>query len=70
MNILDPINEIVTKKPLAALAGIVVITVTMLTISVLRPHVEGKGNDSRSWLPDNDTIASIFKLLFKSMSTR
>ena len=68
MNIPNLLDEIVTRKPLAAFAGIVVISVVMLAISVLRPQIEGKGG--RSWLPDNETIASISKLLFRSMSTR
>lgn len=70
MNILNPIDEIVTRKPLAALAGIIVITMVMLTVSILRPRIEGQATSGRSWLPNDETIASIFKLLFRSMSTR
>ena len=62
--ILNPLNEIVAKKPLVALAAIVLISVTMLIVSVLRPKVEGKTD--RTWLPDDGTLAAIFKLLFQS----
>jgi hypothetical protein len=70
MNLMNPIDEIVTKKPLWALAGIVVIATVILTISILRPRVEGQANAGRSWLPNDDTLSSIFKLLFQSMSTK
>jgi hypothetical protein len=68
MNVQNLIDEIVTKKPLVAFAGIVVVSVVILAVCVLRPQIEGKGD--RSWLPDNETIASISKLLFRSMTKR
>jgi len=57
MKILNPLNEIVTKKPLVAVAAIVIITMMMLTISILRPQDEGM--DDRAWLPDDETLTAL-----------
>ncbi len=57
MKILNPLNKIVTKKPLVAVTAIVIITMIMLTISIVRPQDEGM--DDRAWLPDDETLAAL-----------
>jgi len=57
MKILNPINEIVTKKPLVAVAGIVLITMIMMTISIVKPQEEGM--DDRAWLPEDETLKAL-----------
>lgn len=57
MKILNPLNELVTKKPVVAVAAIVIITMLMMTISIVKPQDEGM--DDKAWLPDHETLTAL-----------
>ncbi|HIH79087.1 MAG TPA: hypothetical protein HA339_02355, partial [Candidatus Poseidoniia archaeon] len=55
--LLEKIGEIVTKKPLAIVVGVIVITILMVAQMVLNPQ-DGTVSQS-SFLPDNEVISAI-----------
>lgn len=57
MNILNPLNELVTRKPLVAVSAIVIVTIMMLGMSIAKP--QDPGMDDKAWLPDHETLAAL-----------
>jgi uncharacterized protein len=57
MKLLNPINEIVTKKPFVAVSAIVIVTIMMMAISIAKPQEQGM--DDKAWLPDHETLAAM-----------